>query len=384
LSTRDDDIEFDFFDEPATQETPSRDRTPRRPSPDGGRPRGPRPPFRAPTGITPLLRLVGLVAFAILVVVLLVFWVDSCRSDQERDAYRDYMTEVDKLAQSSESTGRELGDMLTTPGLKQADVDQRLAGLVQQQELDLSRAQELDAPGPMRPANEQLVQALQFRVSGLRGLRDVFDQTKGNEQSQASQAGALLAEQAQRLVAADVIWEDGFQNAAVEELRAQDISGVEVPDSDFVQTADFASQRSLTPIWQRIHGASTGGTPTGSHGSGLAGVKVLPTGRQLNPGTETTIEASTELAFEVSVANTGESQEVGVEVQLTIPKQPTSIVKKQTIDLIEEGETKTVTFRDFPTLPFGEKINLRVDVKPVPGETNTGNNSLEFPVFFSI
>ena len=71
-------------------------------------------------------------------------------------------------------------------------------------------------------------------------------------------------------------------------------------------------------------------------------------------------------------------------MQLTIPKQPRSIVKTQTIDLIEEGETRTVTFRDFPTLPFGEKINLRVDVKPVPGETNTANNTAEFPVFFSI
>jgi hypothetical protein len=382
VSTRDDDIDFDFFEEPATQEAPARERTLRRPAPRG--PRGPRQPLRAPTGLTPLLRLIGLVAFAILVVVLLVFWVQSCQSDQERDAYRDYMNEVGRLAQSSESTGRELGDLLTTPGLEQADVDERLAGLVQQQELDLTRAQNLDPPGPMRPAHERVVQALQFRVAGLTGLRDVFEQTKGNQQAQASEAGALLAEQAHRLVAADVVWEDGFRAAAVEELRAQDISGVEVPNSTFVQTADFATQRSLTQIWQRIHGASTGGTPTGSHGSGLAGVKVLPSGKQLDPGTETTIEASTELAFEVSVANTGESQEVGVEVQLTIPRQPNSIVKTQTIDLIEEGETQTVTFRDFPTLPFGEKISLRVDVKPVPGETNTGNNTLEFPVFFSI
>jgi len=71
-------------------------------------------------------------------------------------------------------------------------------------------------------------------------------------------------------------------------------------------------------------------------------------------------------------------------VQLTIPKQPKSIVKTETIELIDAGETKTVTFSGFPTLPFGEKVNLRVDVKPVPGETNTGNNTVEFPVFFSI
>ena len=46
--------------------------------------------------------------------------------------------------------------------------------------------------------------------------------------------------------------------------------------------------------------------------------------------------------------NTGENQEVGVEVTLTIPKGTTPIVKKQTIDLLDIGEVKTVTFKDFP------------------------------------
>jgi CARDB len=182
-----------------------------------------------------------------------------------------------------------------------------------------------------------------------------------------------------------VVWEDVFRAAAVRELQRQDISGVEVPTSQFLQTADFATQRQLTPIWQRIHSSSTGGTPTGLHGTGIAGVRVLPSGKQLTAGGDpTVIQASTDLAFEVSVTDTGDSQEVGIEVTLTIPKQPQSIVKKQTIDIIEPGETKTVTFRNFPTLPFGEEVNLRVDVKPVPGETNTGNNTVEFPVNFSI
>src|SRR4029453_11576822 len=76
VSTRDDDIEFDFFEEPATQEASSSQRTlrrPLRPSGGNGGGDGPRRPFRTPSGFTPLLRLVGLVAFAILVVVLLVF-----------------------------------------------------------------------------------------------------------------------------------------------------------------------------------------------------------------------------------------------------------------------------------------------------------------------
>ena len=386
MTTRDDDIEFDFFEEPATQEASQRSlRRPGRTGDGDGPPRGPRRPLRGPTGFTPLLRLIGLVAFAILVVVLLVFWVQGCREDSERDAQQDYMTEAGEVAAGSESIGRDLRELLTEPGLKQADVDQRLGGLVQRQQLDLDRAEQLDAPGAMQGPQEGLVQALQFRVNGLRGLADVFEQTKSLEADKAAEAGRLLAAQAQRFVASDVVWEDVFRAAAVRELQQQDISGVAVPTSQFLQTADFATQRQLTPIWQRIHSSSTGGTPTGLHGTGIAGVRVLPSGKQLTAGGDpTVIQASTDLAFEVSVTDTGDSQEVGVEVTLTIPKQPQSIVKKQTIDIIEAGETKAVTFRNFPTLPFGEEVNLRVDVKPVPGETNTGNNTVEFPVNFSI
>src|SRR5437588_578136 len=65
MSERDTDIEFDFFEEPETREAARPERPPQR--------GGPRPPMRTPQGLTPLLRLVGLIAFAIVIVVLLVY-----------------------------------------------------------------------------------------------------------------------------------------------------------------------------------------------------------------------------------------------------------------------------------------------------------------------
>src|SRR5436189_176432 len=67
MTERDTDIEFDFFEEPETTEAARPERPP------GTRPRGPRPPIRTPQGVTPLLRLVGLIAFAIVIVLLLVY-----------------------------------------------------------------------------------------------------------------------------------------------------------------------------------------------------------------------------------------------------------------------------------------------------------------------
>src|SRR5688500_11975149 len=100
MSERETDFEFDFFEEPETQEGSGRgDRTLRRPL--GRGPRGPKPPrgpIRPRTGFTPLLRLLGLIAFAILIVVLLLLWVQSCQEDAKRDAYGDYMTDIAAVA----------------------------------------------------------------------------------------------------------------------------------------------------------------------------------------------------------------------------------------------------------------------------------------------
>jgi hypothetical protein len=388
MSERDSDFEFDFFEEPETQEAPSRgDRTVRRPLGTRGRgPRLPRGPVRPRAGLTPLLRLLGLIAFAILIVVLLLLWVQSCQEDAKRDAYGNYMTDISAVGRDSERVGRELSDVLTTPGIKPAELQKQLAGLVQQQQIGADRARGLDPPGPLLAAHEQAIEALDFRVEGLTGLSEAFRRTQGSKDAAA--AGALLASQAERLVASDVVWEDLFKEPAVTVLRQEEISGVEVPDSGFVQTPDLASTSSMVPIWERINGSaasgSTGGTAGPLHGTGIESVKIVPGGQQLSTSTETTVEASTDLAFAVAVANTGDNQEVKIGVTLTIQQSPTPIVKKQTIDIINAGETKTVVFRDFPSVDFGERRVLRIDVDPVPEEKNTGNNSYEYPVIFSL
>jgi hypothetical protein len=387
MSGSDTDFEFDFFEEPETQEASGRsDRSLRRPLGRGRGPRLPRGPIRPRAGFTPLLRLLGLIAFAILIVVLLLLWVQSCQEDAKRDAYSDYMTDIGAVGRDSERIGRELSDVLTTPGIKPADLQKQLAGLVQQQEIGADQARKLDPPGPLLDSHEASVESLTFRVDGLAGLSEAFQRTQGSKDAAA--AGALLASQAERLVASDVVWDDLFKDPAVAVLKEEEISGVEVPDSNFVQTPDLASTRSMVPIWERINGSaasgSTTGTPSGLHGTNIESVKVIPGGQTLSESTENTVEASTDLGFAVAVANGGDSQEVKILVTLTIQQSPTPIVKKQTIDIINPEETKTVVFRDFPSVDFGERRILRVDVDPVPGESKTDNNSAEYPVIFSL
>jgi len=387
VSSHDDDdiLDFDFLEDDATRETQGAERDVGAARPSGGGGRGPRrPQFRAPQGITPILRLIGFVAFAILIVVLLVVWGQGCSSDKQRNDYADAMTEIGAVGSNSAKIGSDLAELLTTPGLKQAELETKLGGLIQQQQQDVERAQGLDVPGPLRPATDHAVEALQLRVGGMQGLLDTFKATKDDDSKNATTAGEQLAAQARRLEASDVVWQFLFRLPAEATLQDKGLGDITTPASVFVENVELYTARSMTAIWQRIHGASTGGTPSGVHGTGLQGVVVQPAGTQLATDTETTIKASTDLAFDVSVKNTGENQEVRVEVTLTIPKGTTPIVKKQTIDLLDIGESKTVTFKDFPEVPFGEKTSVQVSVKPVQGETNTANNSAEYPVIFSL
>jgi CARDB len=382
MSSRDEDIlDFDFFDEedaPAWEEPEGFESLP--PNDRERRGRGSR--FGPPRNLTPLLRLIGLIALAILVIVLLVVWVEGCTEDAKRDRNEAYLADIGAIGNASARLGQQVSTTLTTPGLKQEDLDAKLGGYIQTAEGQVQRAEDLNPPGAMVGPNEGAAEALQYRVNGLRGLQATFRETA--DETDASVAGEQLVVQTQRFLASDIIWEDSFRAPAEAVLQDEGIEGLTVPTSEFITADDLVTQSDLAAIWQRIQNASTGGTPTGLHGNQISSVKALPSGVTLSTTTETTINVTDELAFEVAITDSGESQEVRVKVTLTIPKQPEPIVQTKTIPLIDAGETKAVTFQIGALVPFGEQTTVKVDVDPVPGETNTSNNSYEYPVIFTL
>src|SRR5207244_217635 len=203
MTERDDDLDFEFFEEPATQEAAATQQRVRRvPRP------AIRPPPRPPAGVTPLLRLVGLIAFAILVVVLLVFWIKSCQGSSKHDAFSGYMKKVSEVGSASASIGNEFNKLLTTPGIKESELESKLDGLAQREQQVVSSAQGISPPGQLRDEQRAAVEALQLRVSGLRGLEQAFRKTANSTSS--DEAATQLATQAQRLLASDVVWDDLF------------------------------------------------------------------------------------------------------------------------------------------------------------------------------
>ncbi len=369
------DIEFDFFDESPTAESANREREAPR--------RGPRLPKR-PTGggggpQPSLWRLGILIAGAILLAVILVLWVNSCREGQKKAQYRDYMESVSGPATESEQVGKQLNKLLTTPGIKLSDLRAELDGLRQQSNQILATARELDPPGPLRDEQESLVQTFEFRVNGLNGLAEAFTQV--NSAKDSAEAGQALAIPSQRLVASDVVYEDLFYEGSRTVMNNEGVQGIPIPESDFVQNGELASPTAWSLIVERLTRSPSAG---GIHGNQIASVIVQPGEQQLSPTEDNTVKASDNLSFQVLVKNSGESQETQVKVTLTIQQSPEPIRREQVIDLINPGETKTVIFKELGPPSFGTRTTVKVNVEPVAHETNTSNNTAEYPVIFTL
>jgi CARDB protein len=379
----DDDIQFDFFeDEPPTTEAQSsqRVRLPRR----GGTGSGMRRPGGPTRGMTPILRLLG--AVLVLVVLLLVFGlaIQSCASTSKSAQYKSYMDDVAKIAHSSQDDGTAVANALTTPGKKATDISGALTGIAAQEQQNVAQAEKLSPPGRLRPENQQLIEALRLRVSGVQGMATALGAF--TKSSKNADVASVLSSQGDRLLASDVVWSDLFQEPARTQEQSDGVTGAPPPDSSFVQNRQLVTEASMTLLLQRLSGAaaSSSGKPTGLHGTNLVATKAMPGSHTLAPApTVNTITAGTDLAFDVTVHNGGDSQEVGIKVTLTIQQSP-AIVKTQTIRLIDPGQDKTVTFTNLGTVKFAQKENINVDVAPVPGEQTVTNNKATYPVIFSL
>jgi hypothetical protein len=319
-----------------------------------------------------------LIAGAILLAVIFILVINNCRGDQKQSAYEGYMEDVGVVATESEELGNQLNTRLTTPGIRLEALRADVEGLREQQEQILRRTQELGPPGPLVEQQEALVETMQFRVNGLAGLARGLQLVAQTDDPQES--GRNLANQAQRLVASDIVYADAFRAASESVLEQQGVTNIAVPPSMFVQNPEFGSPAFWTQTVQRLTRGPEAGGP---RGNGIVGVRVQPGGQQLVRGEDNTVEQSADLAFEVLVENSGESQETQVKVTLIVRQDP-QIRKEQTIDVINPGETKTVRFTGFENLEFSAQTTLQVQVEPVEGESNTNNNTVEYQIIFTL
>ena len=171
---RDDDIQFDFFeDEPATSETAqtSRVRLPRRGGSNGdGGGEVARPAARPRAAAAPARRSSRSRS-------------SSCcvfgAADQvvrglvdARTRTRATWTTSRQIATQSTANGKRLANVLTTPGLTAQQIEQKLRGIAEQEQQNVNGARRTSTrPAGCAPRTGTSIESLALRVSGLAGPR---------------------------------------------------------------------------------------------------------------------------------------------------------------------------------------------------------------------
>jgi hypothetical protein len=150
-----------------------------------------------------------------------------------------------------------------------------------------------------------------------------------------------------------------------------------VPDIQWLQPDFVANQVNALRT-----GTGGGGTATpGLHGNGIAAVSLG--GTALAAGTPASVRLTGNLAFEIQVQNQGTNTENDVKVTVTVGAGADAAQREKSIDTIAPGEIQTVTIPLDTQPATGQNVPIKVEVKPVPGEQKTDNNTQQFSVVFT-
>lgn len=342
-----------------------------------------------------------LIAVGILIVLIaiLVSTVRGCQRNKVENAYRDYFTASNAIAKESAAQGKSLRTILENKDLQKrqqilaqiTDLGAKAQGLV-------DRAEKLDPPDRVNAAHKTFITAMEYRALGLGQLPAAIDSAYLSTSKDPQNAAATVASPLQVLTASDVIYRTSFVGPAQDAIQKDEIKNIQVAESEMFpgDNVEVASPSGAAKVLEKLRQRNTttttpgdGQAATGKHGLGIVTVFAVSGAdrRQLIPGQTVALVASPDLKFEVTIENSGDFNEVNVDVNLTYIR-PDVAGKEQTqpIDSIDPGEAN----RKIMTFPFQGNPHLtlpstvRVEVVPVSGEKNTANNKFDYPVEFNL
>ncbi len=342
-------------------------------------------------------RLILGIAFAVILVIVIALVVKDCQRDQLEDSYSEYINGVAAAVSTSAEQGAALRQVMANPrGERPPVLRQQIQEIAGQAQGTLDEVESLDPPGALSAPQNNLVLALQYRVTGLNTLAENLPTLLQSSDVQTKASG--IAGIMKLFQASDVIYDTSFNEPAKRALEDDDITGLEVPQLQaFLPNAALTTvegARTLLPDLQRRTQA-TGGAGGDAEASGnlrgtsLESTVALPSETRLTPGTTAAVQQTEMLKWAVTVMNSGDFDETNVVVRATFsyPSDPDDVDEREVaIDSIASGDSVTVEI-DGPgsdKVVFGDQGTLKIEVVPVTGETRVDNNTVEYPVRITI
>jgi hypothetical protein len=371
--------DVDFDDGPPTEvHEPGRRRRGRGGGGDGERPPG------APRGGMPAGRRHLLIAIAALIVIVVVgwYWISACQADAQRRAYENYVTDVNSLVKQSDDIGSKLDNAILDPTATKKKLVAELQQYATAQNAITTSAAQLHDTGKLRGLQAWLDTTMRYRTQGLQGMAAALDQALSAKLVPVS-AVQNVSNSYERLLTSDVLYSDSFQRPAAAALAKANVNGVHFDSSQFALTPRYVFAPYLRSLLLRVvaNGSSSGGpTSGGPVGTALLKVVAEPGNKELVPGNSiTTVTASQNITFQVSVKNSGSVPVTKVKVRFVEQSLPVQI---KIIKIINPGGVATVSFAPkSPTLGIPTKLVVRS--VPVPHETNSANNTASYRVEYS-
>jgi len=336
------------------------------------------------------LRQAGLAIGAIVMLILIVIAFRGCLNARSDRAFENYVSDLSSIAADSNALSTDFFRVLDAAAAgeeSEISLTQTLDGYRGTSQGLLDRAAGLDAPGEVEGAQEQIVLAFELRRDAIAGIANQADQLGGDLQEDAA---AAIYTQMKVLSASDILYARARDQIEQALEDAEIVIPDGVPESQFIPDAgkgvpDYLDPAVVEDAFTSAAGGSSGTTSNAdcqgdgeTHGLGLVGSTLQPSGTALAPGTAVTAPSGDD-AIEVQVQNQGSADEAGVDVTV---ESDTGISGSDTIDQIDASATETATIRLNPVPGAGETATLDVDVATVGCEQVADNNVASYPITF--
>jgi CARDB len=319
---------------------------------------------------------------AVIAFILIVLLFRGCLDARKERAMQDYVRDTNDLIAQSNAESSRLFDILKTPSGQDQSVDrQNQANELRVDSATLvDRAHDLDVPDQLSTANDYFVESLELRRDALNVVAEQLPGALAQEERRSSTA--RIAQMMQVFLASDVLLKSRYKPSLSDALDKEGINATlpTNPQLTFVKDLSWLQPSFVADQIAGIRGTGGSATP-GLHGNGLGSVSLG--GVALTPGASATVQLTRDTAFDVQVANQGDSTETDVAVTVTVGQGADATKLEETLPEIAPGETKNVTIPLTGQPPTGQNVPIKVAVKPVPGEQVTDNNEADFTVIFT-
>ena len=330
-----------------------------------------------------MVRRIGLAIVVVIAIILIAVLVNSCETSARNSALKDYNNNVASLNARSVQTGANFFKVLSGGTSDPTSMQTSLAAAVNDATKELSDAKGLSVPDEVKGAQQDFVQALQMRKDAM---TTIAGQVQSALQSTTStDAVDTIAAQMAYFYGSDVLYKGYSVPQIVGALRAAGITvgglgGQQLNSQQFLPSIRWLDPQHVASALHVSLPSSPGQPQTvapGLHGHALNSVSVG--GSTLQTGSTNSIPASPAPTFTLNFANTGQNTETNVKCLVTV--SGSSVSGQTIVPQTTAGESTSCQVTLSASPPKGSH-NVTAEVAPVPGEKNTANNSLTFPVTF--